>query len=325
MRVTLGRLRPEDAPQIAGVLNDWDMARWLTALPWPYGLPEAEAFIDSTGPDELAIRAGDRLAGVIRLTENLGYWVAPGFQGRGIALRAAVLGLTRWFAAGHDGIDARHLVGNHRSARLLARLGFRETGEGESWSVPEGRMMPTVTLHLSRADFAARHGISLTTARLVIDAFRPADLEPLHRITTQPDVARMLLRFRPGMSLDEMATIFDDQALLPPMRLTVRHRDRVAGSIGISAGDPPRIFYWLDPTLAGQGLGQDMVGAFLDEIQDRFDPPQLLADVFLDNMASRRLLKNLGFQRVEDGMLKSCGRDEAAPAALYRWDWRSRL
>lgn len=325
MRVTLSRLRPEDAPEIARVLNDWEMARWLTALPWPYGPAEAEAFIDSAGLDELAIRVGDRLAGVIRLTDNLGYWVAPAFQGRGVALRATVLGLTRWFAAGHDHIDTRYLIGNHRSARLLARLGFREIGDTESWSVPEGQLISAKTMRLSRADFAARHGISLTTPRLVIDAFRKSDLQALHRIATLPEVSRMLLRFYPGMSVDEIAAMFGEQALLPPMRLTVRHRGQVAGSIGISAGDPPRIFYWLDPDLAGQGLGQEMVAAFLDEIVDRFDPPDLLADVFLDNAASRRLLKNLGFQRTEDEMMASLGRDEPAPATLYRWNWRSQL
>ncbi|MCF3972253.1 GNAT family N-acetyltransferase [Paracoccus salsus] len=159
----------------------------------------------------------------------------------------------------------------------------------------------------------------------MIDAYRPADLESLHRIASAPQVARMLLRFHPGMSLDDTAAILDEQALLPPLRPTVRHRGQVAGSIGLSAGRPARIFCFLDPGLIGQGLGQEMVSAFLDEVVDRFDPQGLLADVFLDNAASRRLLKNLGFQRGEDEVMTSMGRDAPAPAALYRWNRRSRL
>lgn len=325
MGVALDRLRPEDAPAIAAVLDDWQMARWLTALPWPYGLAEAERFVDAAGPDELAIRYDGRLAGVIRLSGALGYWLAPEFQGHGIAQRGAVLGLSRWFAAGHAGIDARHLLGNRRSASLLRRLGFRETGETQSWSVPEGRLMSSRTLHLTRADFAARHGISIRTPRLAIDAVLPSDVPALHRIATDPAVARNLLRFYPGMSVEDVAEIVGGEALVPPLRLTVWHRGAVVGSVGISAGHPPRIFYFLDPALAGQGLGQEMVAAFLTEITARFDPPELLADVFLDNPASRKLLKNLGFQRVEDQMIDSLGRAGPAQAAVYRWHWRSRL
>lgn len=325
MRIALDRLRPEDAPAIKDALQDWEMARWLTALPWPYGLAEAEAFVDVAGPDELAIRVGGRFAGVLRLTDSFGYWLAPQYQGQGFALRAAVLGLSRWFAAGHSDIRARYLVGNDRSARLLARLGFQETGTSTTWSSPEGQEMQAITLHLSRADFTARHAISLKTPRLVIDAYRPSDLPHLHRIATTPGVARNLLRFYPGMSLDDIATIFGEDPLVPPLRLTARHRGEVAGSIGIGADQPPRIFCFLDPKLAGQGLGQEMVGAFLDEIVARFDPPVLLADVFLDNPASRKLLKNFGFQRTDDRVFQSLARDDPAPGAVYRWHWRSQL
>ena len=61
------------------------------------------------------------------------------------------------------------------------------------------------------------------------------------------------------------------------------------------------------------------VGAFLDEIRARFDPAELLADVFLDNQPSRLLLKNLGFQRGEDGPLASLGRDSVDEGTVYNW------
>lgn len=323
--LSLTRPFPEDAGPIASALADWQVTQWLTAASWPYGADEAAAFVARAGLDEHAVRLGDRLIGMVRAGQTFGIWISPEHQRGGAGLRAAVLALSRRFLAGAEGIDATHLEGNHRSAALMARLGFRRTGTTRLWSQPQGRHLPGVTLHLSRADFAARHGIRIVTPRLLIDAVRPTDLDALYGIATLPDVARMLLRFHPGMAMDEFAGIFTGEALLPPLRLAVRHEGRVVGSVGISAGHPARIFYFLDPGLSGQGLGQEMVGAFLGEIVARFDMPELLADVFLDNPASRRLLKNLGFLRVEDALLASLGRAEAAPAALYRWRRRSRL
>lgn len=322
---SLTRPWPEDTDAITAALQDWQVTQWLTAASWPYGPAEAAAFVARAGLDEHAVRHDDGLIGMVRAGHSFGIWISPGHQRQGIGLRAAVLALSRRFLDGADGIDATHLEGNHRSAMLMARLGFRRTGTTVLWSQPQGCHLPGVTLHLSRGDFAARHAIALVTPRLLIDAVQPADLPVLHRIATAPEVARMLLRFHPGMEMDEFAPIFAGDGLLPPMRLAVRHEGRVVGSVGISAGHPARIFYFLDPALAGRGLGQEMVGAFLAEIVARFSPQELLADVFLDNRASRRLLKNLGFLRVEDQMLASMGRDAPAPAALYRWRWRSRL
>ncbi len=317
--LTLTRPWPEDVPAIARALSDWRLAQWLTAVPWPYGPPDAEAFVAAAGRDEHAIRQGGRLIGMVRASGSFGIWLDPAAQGRGLALRAAVLALSRRFRDGAERIEAHCLQGNDRCAGLLARLGFEPLRDVTLWSQPQQRHLPGLALRLTRAAFARRHGIALQTPRLEVRPYLPADLPGLHRIATLPDVAAKLLLYHPAMTPDDMAPLFQSDGLLPPMRLTVLQGGRVAGSIGISAGDPPRVFYFLDPALAGQGLGQEVVRAFLDEIVARFDPPELLADVFLDNQPSRRLLKNLGFQRAEDGMLSSLGRSAPAPAALYRW------
>lgn len=322
--LTLTRPWPEDAPAITDAFSNWELTRWLTAVPWPYRLADATVFINDSGLDEYAIRQGDRLIGMVRASGSFGIWIAPSAQGQGFAERAAVLALSRRFHGGAGHVEANHLQGNAPSAALLARLGFRPTGDVALWCQPQQRHLPGLSLRLTRADFASRHAIALSTSRLLIEPFRPADLPDLHRIVTIPDVAAKLLLFHPAMKPDDVAPLFESDGLLPPMRLTVRHAGRVAGSIGISAGDPPRVFYFLDPALSGKGLGEEMCRAFLAEIVARFDPPELLADVFLDNQPSRRLLKNLGFQRDEDCMLSSLGRSQPAPGAIYRWGRRSR-
>ena len=271
--LTLTRPWPEDAPTIARALSDWRVAQWLTAVPWPYGPADADAFVAAAGLDEHAIRQDGRLIGMVRASGSFGIWLDPAAQGQGLATRAAVLALSRRFHAGADWIAAHCLQGNAGCAALLARLGFERVRDVTLWSQPQQRHVPGMALRLTRAAFARRHGIVLQGGPMLIRPFRPADLPDLHRIATMPQVAARLLLFHPAMTPDEMAPLFQSDGLLPPMRLTMLHDGRVAGSLGISAGDPPRIFYFLDPALSGQGLGQAMVRAFLDEIIARFDPP----------------------------------------------------
>lgn len=319
MAVRLTRPWPEDVAAIASALQQWDTARWLTAVPWPYGESDARAFVAAASLDEHAIRDGDRLVGMVRAGSSFGLWIAPDRQGQGIGRRAGVLALSRLFLAGADRIVAYHLTGNDRSARLLDWLGFQPEGEYQLYSEPLQRTVPAVLLGLDRDQFEARHPFKLVTPRLQIGPISETDLPDLHRIATRPEVARMMLRFRPDMGLEEVAVVLRESALWPPLRLAVRHEGRLLGAVGLSAGQPPRLHYFLDPALSGQGLGQEMVTAVFDELVARFAFPEILADVFLDNLASRKLLKNLGFRRIEDVELKAEGRDAPADAALYRW------
>ncbi|WP_282602930.1 GNAT family N-acetyltransferase [Paracoccus sp. PARArs4] len=315
----LTRPWPEDVEAITAALGDWETTRWLTVVPFPYAEDDARAFIEEAGPDEYAIRMGASLVGMLRVGESFGIWMAPGWQGRGIARRAAILALTRFFAGGGQAIAAQHLDGNTRSARMLDWLGFRPTGPLQIASRPLGRDAPAQGLRLTRAEFEARHAIDLQTARLRLNAIGPDDHEALHRIVTRPSVARMLLRFHPDMTPADTAAILSEGALFPPLRLAVRMDGRVIGAVAVSAGSVPRLSYFLDPELAGRGIGQEMVAAAFDEYVARFDPQQVEADAFLDNLPSRKVLKNLGFQRVEDIRIKSLAREDRDMAALYRW------
>lgn len=317
--VALTRPWPEDADDIAAALADWDVVRWLTTLPWPYGTADARDFIAAAGLDEHAMRLDGRLVGMVQAGRVFGIWIAPDRQGQGIGRRAGVLALSRLFLSGATEVHAHCLIGNDRSARLLAWLGFRPCGRTVLRSRPLRAEVPAEMLHLDSDTFQQRHAIALTTPRLRIDAVTPDDLPALHRIVTKPDVARMLLRYDPVMTLDDVQPLLLQGALFPPLRLAVRYRGQVVGIVGLSEGPPPRLNYFLDPAHAGQGLGQEMVSAVFAELVARFDPPEVLAGAFVDNDASRKILKNLGFRRGEDLELQSLGRASPAPAALYRW------
>lgn len=313
-RITLDRPRPSDADAFVAALSGPDMAEWLDAVPQPYLRADADHFIAHAGPREYAIRVDDRVAGTVRADDSFGIWIAPEWQRQGIGLRAAVLALSRRLRDGSASISARRRIDNQRSARLLDALGFRPDD-------PQPEDAPgNVHLTLTRADFAARHGFRLETERLLIDAYRPEDLPHLYRIATTPTIAAMLLRFWPGMPMAEAEAILKTDPVTPPIRLVVRHQGRVVGSIGISAGDPPSIFYFLDLAMLGQGLGREMLPAFLAEVEARFGPQRLLAEVFMDNQPSRRLLERFGFRLEQQMLVQSKGRAQPMPGAVFRRD-----
>ena len=319
MAVRLDRLTESDAASLTRMMSDWRVAQWLTAPPWPYNQQDATAFIAGQTPADYAIRVDDQLAGTIRVSERLGIAIAPAFHRQGVGLRAAVLALSRWFSQGHSTCTASYLLGNEASKRLLTKLGFVEVGRGQVYSTPQQREVDAVHMVLTRDAFAQRHSIRIQTERLLIDGFRPDDLPDLHRIVTQSRIASMLLLFDTRMSPASVAAILNTGALVPPMRLVARHQGRVIGSVGMGDGPEPLIFYFLDPDYIGQGFGLEMVAAFLAEIKARFAPKALLAEVFLDNHASRRLLEQLGFILIREKDLASRGRTTPAMGADYLW------
>ncbi|WP_299904126.1 GNAT family N-acetyltransferase [uncultured Paracoccus sp.] len=321
--IVLDRLGEADAPLIAGALADLDTTQWLSSVPFPYGLADARKFIAEAGPDDHAIRVNGALAGGVRSGGDLGYWVLPAFRRQGVARRAAVLALTRSFAAGHQQVTASYLQGNTASAAVLDVLGFGDPHPGTVYSVRLGRDVPATRVTLTRAAFAARHGVSIETGRLVINRAEPADLPALYDIATRPDVAQMLFIFRRGMKMADFAPIFPAESLVPPYRLAIRHAGRVIGSIGIGrldGKDAPPIYYFLSPDSWGQGFGREILQAFLAEIDARYAPPHLEAEVFSDNPASARMLEGVGFQRTGEVMLWSAGRGGKAPGWAYRRD-----
>lgn len=132
--------RKEDAPAVFRACQDPELHRWLTGLPRPYTMSDAEAFVGDRAPGRalhLGVFAGDELAGSIALnsmdrtagTAALGYWSAPWARGRRVTERASRALLEWAFATGLGRIDWRATVGNHPSRLTALRLGFTMIGE----------------------------------------------------------------------------------------------------------------------------------------------------------------------------------------------------
>ena len=139
-------LRPgwaEDAPALFEAIADERIVRNLATAPWPYGLADAEKFLArERGPMEAAsliflrTRGAPRLIGGIGLGTldgqglEFGYWIAPRYWGLGFATEAG----RAFIANARDSLrirrlEAGHFLDNPASGRVLAKLGFRTTGQ----------------------------------------------------------------------------------------------------------------------------------------------------------------------------------------------------
>ena len=170
-RFLLRPLRPTDAAELHRLVNDWEVAKSLARVPFPYPRDLADDWIASTAERiiageayhlAIARRDDDVLVGCCGLTRDreersaeLGYWVGRRHWGQGAASEAAGR-LAHWALANLDldRITASALLDNARSARVLARIGFREIGTGARDSLSLGRAMPVRLFEAGRADLA---------------------------------------------------------------------------------------------------------------------------------------------------------------------------
>jgi RimJ/RimL family protein N-acetyltransferase len=163
--VTLRPWREDDVPALVAALQDPEIPRW-TRVPSPYTERDARWFLATHRADRdemsLAIVSaanGDELLGGIgfRLPRvrvgELGYWVAAGARGRGIATRAVNL-LARW---GFDelGLARVQILADPRNAasrHVAERAGFTSEGLLRSWDELKGERVDYLMFSLLPGD-----------------------------------------------------------------------------------------------------------------------------------------------------------------------------
>ncbi|TDH59587.1 GNAT family N-acetyltransferase [Dankookia rubra] len=174
-RLTLRPLRPGDAAALHRLVNDWEVAKTLARVPFPYPRALADTWIASTWAQIEAGEAwhlavigeeggAEHLVGCVGLTlarargrdgrtAELGYWVGRRFWGHGVATEAAGR-LCRWALANLDiaAIRASALKDNPRSQAVLARIGLRPAGEGVQTFLSRGGPMPVLLFEGGREE-----------------------------------------------------------------------------------------------------------------------------------------------------------------------------
>jgi RimJ/RimL family protein N-acetyltransferase len=140
--ILLRMLTLADAPRVADLCGDWEVAQMTALIPHPYSLEMAQSFITACReacevgpmPTYAIARAEDgALVGAIGITstpeggESLGYWVGRTHWGNGYATAAGRAMLALAFSRLEiDAMTAIHLVRNPASGRVMAKCGMTE-------------------------------------------------------------------------------------------------------------------------------------------------------------------------------------------------------
>jgi [ribosomal protein S5]-alanine N-acetyltransferase len=159
------RLRPltdDDAPEIARLAGDWDIARMTALIPHPYTLADAQSFIASAAGNDhtFAIERDGGLVGCcgarsVSGTYEIGYWVGKPYWGQGIVTEAS-RALIAPLRAQEPGcvITISHMTENDASARVIRKLGFRRAGEKQTFCVARAAPVPSLTYLLPQESSA---------------------------------------------------------------------------------------------------------------------------------------------------------------------------
>jgi 8-oxo-dGTP diphosphatase len=170
-RLILRPLVPDDAAALHRLVNDWEVTRNLSVVPFPYPRELADEWIASARQSleegsacNLAItgREGEQeiLVGVVGLRIDrparigrLGYWVGRRFWGHGVATEAARR-LASWALANLDldRLESSVITDNPASAAVLRRIGFRQVGEATDKFLARGGEHPVWLFEATRDD-----------------------------------------------------------------------------------------------------------------------------------------------------------------------------
>lgn len=167
-RLTLRPLKPEDAEDVASILNHPDVGRMIRQISLPYLVDTARAWLETHAGERhrgeafrFAIILGETLIGCVDVDEieggngELGFWFHPAHWGHGYAGEAARAVLRFAFdRLGLEKLATTHAVDNDASGRLLRKLGFRRAGETKAWSHSRRQEVTQIIYELPRQDWA---------------------------------------------------------------------------------------------------------------------------------------------------------------------------
>lgn len=141
-RLSLRLLTRNDAPRIARLAGDWDIASMTARIPYPYTETDALHWIEGLAEGEAVLGVErDRLliglCGYRPLEEGaaeIGYWIGKPWWGRGYATEAAGAVVEHCFRhLGFSRLICCHFIDNPASGRVIAKLGFTPTGRVLIW------------------------------------------------------------------------------------------------------------------------------------------------------------------------------------------------
>ena len=162
-RLILREASLEDAPCYALGVGEYEVARFLTPVPYPYSLAMAVDWLRQAPPATpersmlIVELPGKGVIGCVSLISELGFWIARPHWNRGYVTEAATA-LLDWHFAGTDRdivVSSAH-HDNVASLAVQAKLGFVTTGREMRFSQTLQHNVEHVVTSLSRQDWRKR-------------------------------------------------------------------------------------------------------------------------------------------------------------------------
>jgi RimJ/RimL family protein N-acetyltransferase len=162
----------DDAPRVQQLADDYEVAKMLALLPYPYTLQDAYSFISMVREDwesgdtytfAIMHKAEDALIGVIGLGNNrrhlrgeMGYWIGQPYWGQGYASEAARRVIQFGFETlGLERISATHFAHNPASGRVMQKAGMRYEGLLRGHFIKWGQPVDMAQYAILRGDYEA--------------------------------------------------------------------------------------------------------------------------------------------------------------------------
>ncbi|MEL7181962.1 MAG: GNAT family N-acetyltransferase [Pseudomonadota bacterium] len=162
-RLTLQAPRLRDARLVAKALNNINVSRWLSAVPFPYGVTDAQWFINENLRGNFHawfIWQDAALIGTIGLDGELGYWLAQDAWGQGFATEAARAVVDYHFEKHEaDHLKSTYFDGNAASRSVLVKLGFERTSADLHFSAARQEDVPVHCMTLTRHRWEAARDV----------------------------------------------------------------------------------------------------------------------------------------------------------------------
>jgi RimJ/RimL family protein N-acetyltransferase len=145
--------------------------------------------------------------------------------------------------------------------------------------------------------------LPITTARCVVRPFRADDAPTVAAYRNEPEVARYQDWELPFTGEQAQRLVADESARTGLeagtwVQLAVEHAGRLAGDVGVrldEAGTNATIGFTLARDAQGKGLATEAVGSVIDRLFE-LGVHRVVATIDPENLASARLLGNLGFR-----------------------------
>ena len=159
-RLVIKKPKISDRKVLLKHLNNWKVVKWLTRVPFPYLLEDANWWINVYSKEknnlEFSIYLNDNLIGVIGFRNleiskeySIGYWLAEEHWNKGYMTESCKYFLNHMIKSLQiKKIKASYFEGNKASANLLKKFDFKIIGNSEQFSSSKNKKNLHVDLEL---------------------------------------------------------------------------------------------------------------------------------------------------------------------------------